>query len=322
MAVSHGAPDSGAAADPQPARARALWLAARPRTLPVAVAPVCVGTALAAAQGPLHGGLALTALAGALWLQIGANLANDVYDFERGADRDDRLGPPRASQRGWLSPSQVRGAMVVAFALASGCGLYLAMATGWPIIAIGLASLAAAWAYTGGKHPYGYAGWGELAVFAFFGLAAVCGSYWVQVQAIPPAVLAAAIPPGCLAAAILAVNNLRDRVGDAAAGKRTLAVRLGARAARIEYAALLAVAYAVPALTAATGLAPLAALAPLATAPWALVLVRRVQRESGPPLNAVLAATALLELAYCLLYAAGLGSGPGQLEELLPPWPL
>jgi 1,4-dihydroxy-2-naphthoate octaprenyltransferase len=285
---------------------RAWLLAARPRTLPVACAPVCVGTALAAADGHARAGPALAALAGALLLQIGANLANDLYDSEKGADTPERIGPPRATQLGLLSPTAMRRGVAAAFGAAALVGLYLVAEAGWPILAIGLLSIGAGLAYTAGPWPFGYHGLGDLAVFVFFGAVAVCGTYYVQALSLSGEALAASLPVGCLATAILAVNNTRDLETDAKAGKRTLAVRLGHRGARIEYAALLLAAYAaLPALWLGLG-APAWVLLPGATLPWAVRLVRSVARcVDGPRLNAALAGTAQLLLAFSVLLSLG-----------------
>jgi 1,4-dihydroxy-2-naphthoate octaprenyltransferase len=284
---------------------RAWLLAVRPRTLPVAVAPVLVGTALAADAGQAAAAPAAAALAVALLLQVAANLANDVFDFEKGADTEERLGPPRASQLGLLTPRQLRGGTALALGAAALPGLYLVSLGGWPLAVAGALALLAAVAYTGGPFPLGYHGLGDVAVFAFFGVVAVCGSYWVQTLTLPGAVLAASVPMGALASAILAVNNLRDVATDARAGKRTLAVRWGARAARAQYALLLTAAYGTPPLLVAAAAAPVGALLPLLSLPWALALARRVAHESGPALNPVLAATARLELGFAVLLAGG-----------------
>ena len=295
-----------AGAPARPSAARALWLAARPRTLPLALAPVAVGTAVAAAEGRASAPEALAAAWGALWLQIGANFANDAFDAERGADAADRLGPPRAAAQGWLSPVQLLRAMAVAFLAASAAGAWLVAAAGWPIAALGAVSIAAAVAYTGGPFPFGYHGLGEVAVFLFFGVAAVAGTHYVQALAWSGLAFAAAVPVGALATAVLAVNNLRDLAGDARAGKRTLAVRIGPRGARAEVLALLALPYAAAAACAAAWRAP-ALLLPLATAPLALGLARRVAGgESGRSLNEVLAGTARLALEFALLLALGI----------------
>ncbi len=288
---------------------RAWALACRPKTLPAAASPVVVGTAAAHATGSLRPLPALACLAGAFLLQIGANLVNDLADFSRGADTAERLGPLRVTQAGLLRPRQVRAGAWLAFALAALAGAYLTAVAGWVVVAIGLASIVAAWAYTAGPFPLGYHGLGEPFVFAFFGVAAVCGTFYVQAGALAPAALAAAVPLGLLAVAILAVNNLRDMATDRAAGKRTLAARFGARFARGEYVALVAAAFVAPAAVVAAGLGPRWLLLTLLALPFAVRACVVVVRESGRALNRALAATGRLELAFALLYAAGLIAG-------------
>ena len=280
-------------------------MAARPQTLPAAIAPVAVGTAVAHAAGGARPGPALAAAAGALLLQIASNLANDVFDHERGADGPDRLGPPRAVASGLLRPRAVRCALFLVLGAAMAVGVYLTLIAGWKVVALGLLAMACAVAYTGGPVPLGYHGLGDALVLLFFGFAAVCGTAFVQLGRVPAEALWAAIPVGALATAILVVNNLRDRRGDAACGKRTLAVRLGARGARFEYALLVAIAYAVPAAAAVTRGEPALAL-PLLTLPWGLLLARAVWRRDGRELNACLPATARLLLATSLLWAVGI----------------
>ncbi|MSP16291.1 MAG: 1,4-dihydroxy-2-naphthoate polyprenyltransferase [Myxococcales bacterium] len=278
---------------------RAWLLACRPRTLTAAFAPVAVGSACAHAAGGFRAGPALAALFGAIFIQIGTNLANDVYDAEQGADTADRVGPTRVVQAGLLGARQVKRGTLVAFALAAACGVYLALVAGPWVVAIGLASIAAGLGYTAGPFPLGYHGLGDLFVLLFFGFVAVCGTAFVQLGFVPCAALFASVPVGALATAILVVNNVRDRATDAVAGKRTLAVRFGRRAALIEYALLIAAAYAVPA---ATG-----HLLPLASLPFALFLVvRLVRADGGPPHNRLLAATAQLLLLHGSLYTVDL----------------
>ena len=290
-----------------PASGFGIWLmAARPRTLPAAAAPVIAGTGVAYFAGVFQPGLALAALAAALLLQIGANLANDVFDFQRGADTQHRLGPTRVTAAGLLTPRQVLAGMWATFGAAAVLGAYLAWVGGWPILLVGLASILAAIAYTGGPFPFGYYGLGDLFVFIFFGLAAVAGTYYVQAGAVSALAWGAAVPLGLLATAIIVVNNLRDVDTDRAAGKRTLAVRLGPQGARWEYALLVAGAYAAPVLLWAAGIAPGGALLTLVSLPRAVLWVRLVFSVSGRPLNAALAGTGQLELLYALLFAAGL----------------
>lgn len=281
-------------------------LASRPRTLPAAAAPVVVATALAAREGTLHLPSACLALCAALLIQIGANYANDLYDHERGADVPGRLGPTRVTSAGLLSPRAVRLGMGGIFGLAGLCGLYLIARGGWPIVAIGLASIAAAIIYTGGPFPIGYHGLGDLFAFLFFGAAAVVGTYYVQALAVSPVAWAAALPMGALVTAILVVNNVRDLETDRAVGKRTLAVILGRRAACTEYVVLLAAAYLMlPVFWLGLGLGP-GVLLPIVTVPQAIRLARALYVERpGPVLNRLLAGTAQLLLWYALLFAVG-----------------
>jgi 1,4-dihydroxy-2-naphthoate octaprenyltransferase len=284
-----------------------IWIsAARPRTLPAAVVPVAVGTACAHAAGGVAWGPALAALGGALAIQIGTNFANDAFDGERGADGPDRIGPVRAVGAGLVTPAAMKRAMIAAFAVACAFGLYLVAVGGWPIAAIGIASIAAGIAYTGGPYPLGYHGLGDVAVFACFGLVAVCGTTYVAGGSVPALAIAAALPVGALATAILVVNNLRDRTSDARVGKRTLAVRLGRRGALVEYAALVALAYAAPIGLAVCGRAP-ARVLPLASLPLAVYELRALAAATtGPEYNRCLAGTARLLLVHGLLLAAGL----------------
>ena len=285
---------------------RAWWLAARPRTLPVSAAPVVVGTALAFADGRARALPAAAALAGALLLQVGANFANDLFDFEKGADTDARLGPARAVQLGLLTPAQMRAGTVAAFAASFAVGIYLVVVGGWPVVAIGLLSIAGGIAYTGGPYPLGYHGLGDVTVFVFFGVIAVCGTYYVQALELAPSAIAASLPVGALATAILIVNNIRDIDTDSVAGKRTLAVMIGRRASRVQYGALLLLPYAfLPVAHVSLG-APLAVFLPLLTLPIALRLIRTVSTcDDGPSLNEALAGTAKLELGFSVLLALG-----------------
>jgi 1,4-dihydroxy-2-naphthoate octaprenyltransferase len=273
----------------------------------VAAAPVIVGTALALADDRSRALPAAAALLGALLIQIGANLANDVFDFERGADTDQRIGPPRATQLGLLTPRQMKLGTAAAFAAAVAVGLYLVAVGGWPIVLIGAFSIAAGLAYTGGPFAFGYHGLGEVAVFLFFGVVAVGGTYYVQALALPPFAIAASLPIGAFATSVLVVNNLRDIETDRIAGKRTLAVRFGRRAASLEYTALLVFAYGMlPALWLA-GASAATAVLPLFTLPLAAVLVRTVvTARDGAALNTALARTAALEVGFALLFAVGL----------------
>ncbi|MCB9523245.1 MAG: 1,4-dihydroxy-2-naphthoate polyprenyltransferase [Myxococcales bacterium] len=289
----------------RPDSAVAVWIAAiRPATLWAGAVPVFVGTALALAGGARAWLPAAAALLGALLIQIGCNLVNDYADFHKGADTADRLGPVRATAKGWLTPRQVAAGAALALAGGALTGVYLTWVGGWPILALGLASLAAAVAYTAGPFPLGYHGLGDLFVLLFFGFGATVGTAWVVGGAAPAAAWWAGAGVGALATAILVVNNLRDRAGDAKAGKRTLAVRFGPTFARAEYTALVAFAYAVPVGLVAAG-APWGGLLPLASLPLAVKAVRALWITDGAALNPWLGATARLELLYGLLFSAG-----------------
>ncbi len=257
--------------------------------------PVLVGSALAYRDEAFRAGPAAAALAGAILIQVGTNLANDYYDHRRGVDSARRIGPPRASAQGWIPASRILFGAALSFLFAALVGVYLIAVAGWPILAIGVASLASGYAYTGGPYPLGYHGWGDLFVFVFFGLVAVAGTYFVQAGSIPFHVVVAAVPVACLSTAILVVNNLRDLDSDAAAGKRTLAVRIGARATRAEYALLLVGAYAsLPLLVGRYDYPPLTLL-PWTTLPLGFALAWRLAAARTPhALIPLLGATALL----------------------------
>ena len=292
------------AASPQ-----AWLLAMRPQTLPVSLGPVLVGSAVAFAAGSLRVGPALVAALGALWLQIGSNFANDVFDFEKGADTGTRIGPPRAAQLGLLSASALKRGMLVVFAMATLCGFYLAWVAGPILLVVGGVSILAAIAYTGGPWPLGYHGLGDVAVFVFFGLVAVIGTTYVQTLEILPLALVASLPVGALATAILVVNNLRDVDADRLAGKRTLAVRWGRRGARFEWAALVTGAYLLTLVTWLAFDAAVWVLLPWLSAPRALCLWRVIREsEDGPALNRALAGTAQLGFLFSLLFAVGLAA--------------
>ncbi len=284
-----------------------IWLlASRPKTLPAAAAPVIVGAAVAFSQGVFSPGPALAALLGALLIQIGANFANDVFDYKKGADAGERLGPLRVTQAGLLLPKQVMGGMWVAFALAALVGVYLVIVGGWPIAAIGLLSIAAGIAYTGGPYPLGYNGLGDIFVFIFFGLVAVCGTYYVQAGTLSAAAVWASLPIGLLATAILVVNNLRDIETDRRAGKRTLAVRLGRRGAQIEYVLLTAISYLIPLLMWLPGLVSAGVMLSWLSLLMLPPLLRLIFNERGKILNQALAKTARLELVFAVLFSVGI----------------
>jgi len=286
---------------------RAWLLAARPKTLPAALAPVLVGTALAFHDHAFALLPVLAALLGALLLQIGSNFANDYFDHVKGADSADRLGPVRVTASGLITPGQLRWGMVAVFGLAALDGLYLIRVGGWPILAVGAAAILAALLYTGGPFPFGYYGLGDLFVFLFFGLVAVCGTYYVQALSLTGAVVLAAVPPGLLITAILVVNNLRDIETDARAGKHTLAVRLGRIGTRWEYRLLVALAYLFPLFLWAIFSYSLFVLLPWITVVLVFRLLHEVDSKiDGPSLNAALAGTARLSLLFSLLLAVGL----------------
>lgn len=287
------------------------WLlATRPKTLPAAASSVIVGTALAAYDGGFALGPALAALVIALLLQIGSNLANDVYDDERGADTADRLGPTRVTHTGLLTRTQVKTGMKVVLGLAFVLGLYLTWVRGPLVLVIGIAAIIAAVAYTGGPYPLGYHGLGEVFVFLFFGLTAVVGTYWVQTGTTTPLVWLMAVPPGLIITAIIVVNNLRDIEQDRVAGKRTVAVRIGMRATKAEYAACMAGAYLVLTGAVVAGALPVPTLAVWLSLPLAWRATRIVFTQSGRPLNGALAITGQTALVFSVLFALGLLLAP------------
>lgn len=306
MQASEQSADSGVARG----SFKAYVLGARPKTLLIAIAPVMVGVASAVASVGASGVrwlAAIAALLGAIWITIGTNFANDVFDYEKGADTKDRLGPMRVTQAGLLEPRQVRAAMVASFAIAMACGAYLLSVAGWPVLAIGLTSIAAGIAYTGGPFPLGYNGLGEVFVFVFFGLVAVCGTVFVSAATLPLLPWITAIPSGALASCVLLVNNVRDVETDTRANKRTLAVRFGRGFGVALYRLCLVAAYAAPFaawMVCHTSLA--AALLPLASLPLAVKLARALGAERGEILNARLGQTAALLLVHSVLFSIGL----------------
>jgi 1,4-dihydroxy-2-naphthoate octaprenyltransferase len=296
-----------ASALPRPGSAGAWLLAARPVTLTAAIVPVLVGTACAFATGGFSLLPALAALVGAMLIQVGTNLANDVFDHEKGADTEARLGPTRVVSSGLIGAREVRAAMVVTFGLAVLVGSYLVYVGGWPIVLVGVASIASGVAYTGGPYPLGYHGLGDLFVMVFFGLVAVCGTAYVQAGHVPELAVWASVPVGSLATAILVVNNVRDRETDVVAGKRTLAVRFGRGFGVVEYAVLSIAAYAVPIVLLSRGLGSPFVLLPLAVLPFSAVAGWRLATRSGAALNPVLGATAKILLLHGVLFALGIG---------------
>ncbi|MGI8805940.1 MAG: 1,4-dihydroxy-2-naphthoate polyprenyltransferase [Thermoleophilaceae bacterium] len=281
-------------------------VAARPRTLPAAVAPVAVGTALAGSEGTFRPLAFAAALIGSVFIQVGTNLSNDYSDARRGADTEDRLGPVRVTAGGLMPPRHVLVGTYLAFGVAVAAGLYLAAVAGAELLLVGVASILAGVLYTGGPRPYGYEGLGELFVFLFFGVVAVTGSYFVQTERLTLEAVALSVPVGLLAAAILVVNNVRDVDTDRRAGKRTLAVKLGRARARRLFAAMVAVAFASPVVIWLAGGLSAWVLLPLLCVPLAVSLAHVVAtRSDGPALNAALARTGALLAAFSLLLAAG-----------------
>lgn len=285
-----------------------IWLmAARPRTLPAAVAPVLVGTAWAGFSHVFHPLRFIAALLGAIFIQVGTNLSNDYSDARRGADAEDRLGPVRVTAGGLVPPKQVLVATYVSFGLAVLAGIYLVAVAGWELLLVGAASILAGVLYTGGPRPYGYEGLGEIFVFLFFGIVAVAGSYFVQVKHLNWEAFALAVPVGLLASAILVVNNFRDTDSDRRAGKRTLAVRLGRERTRVMFAVIVYLAFVLAPVTWVFGPTRPWMLLPWLTLPLAAGVVRAVRnRTDGASLNQALGQTGMLQLAFCVLLSAGL----------------
>ncbi|MFK7989487.1 MAG: 1,4-dihydroxy-2-naphthoate polyprenyltransferase [Sandaracinaceae bacterium] len=281
-------------------------LASRPPTLAAAVVPVAVGTACASAVGEVRWLSALAALWGAIFIQVGTNFANDVYDADKGADGPDRLGPTRAVSAGLIERDTMARAMGIAFLLATLAGVYLTYAAGWPILVLGVVSILSGIAYTGGPYPLGYNGLGDLFVMGFFGFVAVGGTTYVSLGEVPMLAWAASVPVGALTTAILVVNNVRDRHTDIRVGKRTLAVRFGRRFATLEYASLVISAYVVPIALFAAGLSGAWVLLPLLTVPFGGWLIVQVATLEGRPLNRILALTAMLLMGHGALFTLGL----------------
>jgi len=285
-----------------------VWLlAARPKTLPAAFAPVLMGTAMAWEAGGFHAPAALAALLAALLIQVGTNYANDYFDFVKGTDTEERVGPTRATQAGLVTPAQMRNATAIVLGLAALVGLYLAWRGGWPILLVAVVSILCAVLYTGGPYPLGYLGLGDLFVLIFFGPVAVAGTYYVQALELSPLPVIAGFAPGLLATAILTVNNLRDVEGDAKSGKKTLAVRFGKRFARAEY---------VFCVLTATLLVPLllllvspdhrgVLLAILTILPANAAMSKILSGLEGAELNPFLGRTGMLLLLFSLLFSFG-----------------
>lgn len=285
-------------------RLKLWWLAARPKTLPAAAAPVIIGTAMAFASGGFHLISAIAALFGALFIQIGTNLANDYFDFKKGSDRDDRLGPTRVTQAGLISPQSVKKLTIGAFSIAFLIGIFLVYRAGMPIVVIGLSSILFGVLYTGGKYPIGYIGLGEVFVFIFFGPVAVGGTYYVQTLTITNDVLIAGLVPGLLSSAILVVNNLRDIESDRISGKKTLAVRFGATFSKLQFSLFVLGSALIPFYFYSKSgnsfhLIPIILLIP------SLFLVKNIYQKTGQELNNLLAQTGKLLFVYSLLFTLG-----------------
>jgi 1,4-dihydroxy-2-naphthoate octaprenyltransferase len=285
----------------------AWMLATRPRTLPAAIAPVMLGSATAVADKSFVWLPAVAALIVALLLQIGANLANDYFDYLKGIDTQDRLGPPRVTQSGLIPEKQVKAGMILTIILSLLPGIYLLTVGGLPVLIIGLACICAALAYSGGPFPLASHGLGDLFVFVFFGLVAVGGTYYVQALHLTPLVWLMGVIEGLLITAILVVNNLRDIRSDRQTAKRTLAVIIGNRGSRLEYVLLLAGAYVIPIILWLSGRMSAWVLLPLISLPTALSLMRLIWKNPADPiLNQALAKTAKLALIYSILLSIGL----------------
>lgn len=289
--------------------AASVWIkSARPRTLPAALAPVAVGTALAAGPaGTFHPLVLLATIVGALFIQIGTNLSNDYSDARRGADTEDRLGPVRVTAGGLVPPRQVLYATWISFGVAVAAGTYLVAIAGWELLVVGAASIVAGVLYTGGPRPYGYDGLGELFVFLFFGVVAVTGSFFVQTETLVWQAFALSVPVGLLACAVLMVNNIRDMDTDRRAGKHTLAVRLGREQMQRVFAVTLLMPFLLVPVIWLTGDLPAWINLSLLALPLAPPLARTVRdRTGGAALNSALSDTARLELVFCVLLSVGL----------------
>lgn len=282
------------------------WLAIRPKTLPASMAGVVAGCALAIKDDHFSFFPALAALLVGLFLQIASNLANDVFDFERGTDNPDRLGPTRVTQAGLLTPREVKTGLGIVVGMAIVAGLYLYTVAGWPVLLIGSAAILSAILYTGGPYPLGYHGFGDLFVFLFFGLAAVTGTYFVQSGTVSASAWMLSMPIGFIVVDLLVVNNLRDIDTDKRSGKNSLAVRIGKKNTRWEYITLLVLAYLFLPLLALGKLIPYWGLLPWLSIPFAWSITKIVLNKEGRALNPALAGTSQLALVYAVLFLVGI----------------
>ena len=283
------------------------WLlAARLKTLPAAISPVILGCALAFHDGFFHVLICAMTLLAAVLIQIGANFANDVFDFQKGADRDDRLGPTRVTQAGLISPEKMKKAMWQTLVLAICVGFYLAYIGGWPIVIIGLASITAGIAYTGGPYPLGYHGWGDVFVFIFFGLIAVSGTYYLQTGTVNELSLYMGTIMGMLSTAILVVNNLRDADTDKLSGKRTVAVRFGKKFSKIQYSILMLIPFFLPLYIWWNIENEFSLLITIFALPISFHLIKQIFSLTGRDLNFVLARTARFLFIFTILLSVGL----------------
>lgn len=289
-----------------PGSFRAWILACRPATLTAAASPVLVGTAISAHHGPIAPVPFAVTLLGAFFLQVASNFANDVFDHEKGADTEERLGPTRAVQAGLVTARAMKTGLSIVLGFALLTGIYLTHIAGWPIVAIGLLSMASAVAYTGGPYPLGYHGLGDVFVMLFFGFVAVCGTAFVQLGSVPALAYVGGGVMGALCTNILVVNNLRDRHTDAKVGKRTLAVRWGRKGALAEYVVLLLGAYSTPPILLALDQTGPFGLLPLLSAPLGWKVAHGVRTHEGRALNAYLVLTAKLLFVFGALWAVGL----------------
>ena len=284
-----------------------IWiLAARPKTLWAAVAPVLIGTAMAFESGRGAWLPALVALFGAIMIQVGTNLANDYYDYQKGADAGERLGPMRVTQAGLVTPETMRLAFALAFLLAAVAGAYLTWVAGWPIVVIGVLSIFCGILYTAGPFPLGYVGLGDLFVLIFFGPVAVGGTYYVQTLDMTGSVIMSGLAPGLFSVAILTVNNLRDLDSDVKVGKKTLAVRFGRTFAKAEYLLSVVIASAMPVFLYLFYEKRPVALITLVVPLLAVPSIRKVFTSTdGATLNEVLASTGKFLLLYGILFSVG-----------------